>query len=36
VVSSRRRPGREESVYVGDEPVDAVTPSPGEAEKPAT
>jgi prolipoprotein diacylglyceryl transferase len=35
-LSSRRHPGREESVYVGDEPADAVAPSPGEAEKPAT
>ena len=36
VVSSRRHPGREESVYVDDEPADVVAPSPGEAEKPAT
>jgi prolipoprotein diacylglyceryl transferase len=36
VVSSRRHPGREESVYVDDQPAHAVAPSPGEAEKPAT
>jgi prolipoprotein diacylglyceryl transferase len=36
VISSRRHPGREESVYVDDEPADAVAPSPGEAERPAT
>jgi len=33
VISSRRHPGREESVYV-DEPADAVAPSPGEAGNP--
>jgi prolipoprotein diacylglyceryl transferase len=36
VLSSRRHPGREESVYAADEPADTVAPSPGEAEKPAT
>jgi prolipoprotein diacylglyceryltransferase len=30
VVSSRRRPGREESVYVEDERADTVAPSSGE------
>ena len=34
VVSSRRHPGREESVYVHDEAEEAVTPSSGEAGNP--
>jgi prolipoprotein diacylglyceryl transferase len=34
VVSSRRHPGREESVYVDDEAEEAVTPSSGEAGNP--